>query len=245
MPGILLTRSLRLAPVLLATMALVAATTLLGPTEAMGQRITSPYRFVDTRHEVSAFGGVLAADAGRFNLGPQPGTLLGVRYSFDATGPLSLESAVSVLDTDREVVDPRRVAGNRTIGETPMRLATVDGRLRLTFTGQRTWNWLSPHILAGGGVAWDMAGRGVLDEELLQDDRFNFGTSFVAVLGSGVRLVPTGEQVGLRADFLWNLWKVATPPGFRTYEEQDLAEAPDGEWLSAPGISVSLGIRFR
>lgn len=204
------------------------------------QTIPSPYRYVEPRQEAGGFVGHADMDRGRFGLGPEPGLLIGARYGIRVSGAFAIEGVVSFLPTSRDVLDPRRVEGDRVIGSTDASILSADARLRFSLTGQRTWNGLAPHLVAGGGFATDIAG----DPEIEGDDReptqrFDFGTPLTGILGGGLRWIPS-DRFLIRGDAVLNLWKLDIPDGFRTLDPEALA--PQDEWVS--GLSFSVGAAF-
>lgn len=215
---------------------------LLLPGAAESQSIPSPYRFLETRQEVDIFLGTLSPGTGRFDYGPQPGPALGARYGINVAGPFGLEGVVTYSPTERSIIDPGRDEGDFKVGDMPSDVIVLDARLRFSLTGNRTWHGLAPVVLAGGGVAFDAAGGNEDQEVLLADDRFKFGTSFVGMLGGGIRWFP-GERFFFRTDALLFLWQLKTPRGFSD-PERDFEGVEEKEWVSGPSFSLGFGIRF-
>lgn len=223
---------------------LAAAVGLAGafPRSSSGQTIPSPYRFIETRHEAGAFGGILEPDTGPFGFGPGQGILSGLRYSIELSGPFSLEGVTSVLLGERDVVDPRRAEGSRVVGRADTRLTSLDGRLKFALNGRRTWHGLGPYLLAGGGVVFDLAGESPADRELEDRDRYSFDTSFLGILGGGIRFLPS-ERLQFRVDAESRFWKLRTPAGF---SDQDLNLGPVSreQWVSGLGLTLGAALRF-
>jgi len=212
------------------------------PAALAGQTIPSPFRYVETRQEVGVFFGHTAAAKGRFGFGPGGGLRAGVRWGIDLSGPLGFETVAGVIRGKRDVINPNRLEGDRKIGEEDSMLGTVDARLRFTFTGERSWHGLSPYIVAGGGLVFDLSNPGALDQELDQDNRFNFGTSFLGTFGAGSRFYLT-DRLALRGDAVFSLWKLDTPPGFSD-PTLDIPSVSKSEWASATHFTLSAVIRF-
>jgi len=233
----------RTFPILPTILALVCGG--LSARPAAAQTIPSPYRYIDTGQEAGLFLGTMSSAAGRFDLGSKSGRLYGARYSIELGGPFSLEGVGRILSTTRDVRDPARDQGDRTIGQADVRLASLDARVKFSLTGRRTWHRLSPYALAGGGISWDMAGASELDQQLLPDDRFSFGTSFLALLGAGVRWLPV-RSVELRADGGLELWQLDTPSGYldTTRDLGFTSAPPQKEWVSGLQGSVGLALRW-
>ena len=223
---------------------LIAASiiSLAAPSLLDGQAISSPYRFIDTRRELGAFGGWISPGTGRFGYGPGPGPLMGARVGYDFGGPFSLEVAVGVIPTTRDIVDPRRLEGDRVIGETTASIVAADLRAKFSLTGPRTWHGLSPYLAAGAGMASDLAGASLLEQDLLETDRFDFGSAFSTQLGGGLRWF-VNETFVVRGEGLLHLWRLKAPDGFRD-PERGFGDVGEAEWINAGSFTVSAGYRF-
>lgn len=215
---------------------------LASPRSSAAQSIPSPYRFIETRQEAGVFGGWIDPDTGPFGFGPGAGTLVGMRYAIELSGPLSLEGVASTILGERDVVDPRRSAGNRVIGQEDSFLTSIDARLKFAFNGRRTWYGLGPYIMAGGGAVFDVAGEGPLDRELDDTDRYSFDTSFLGVLGGGIRFFPV-ERIMLRVDAESRFWKIKTPSGFSD-PDLNLGSVSRDQWVQGLGLTLGGAFRF-
>jgi hypothetical protein len=208
------------------------------PGAGSAQTIPSPFEYLERRQEAGVFGGSINAGTGRFGYAPSGGTMLGARYGLELSGPLGLEGVVSFIDSERDVIDPSRAEGSRQIGQVDQLLATIEARLRFSFAGRRMWKRLSPFLTFGGGAVFSAGGDDTLDQSLLPEDVFSFGSSFYGTLGLGSRWFVT-DRIALRGDGVFSLWKVDTPPGFsdptRAFEEVE-----DGEWLRGTTFSLTL-----
>lgn len=222
----------------LATASIVAA----APGSSAAQTIPSPFRYVETRQEVGLFAGTSSVAAGRFGFGPAGGFTTGARWGIELSGPLGFETVAGVVSGTRDVINPAKVVGDQSIGETDVLMGVVDARLRFTFTGDRTWRRLSPFIVAGGGVAFDLSPTSVLDEELAEDDRFEFSNSFFGTMGAGTRFYVT-DRLALRGDAVFSLWKIGTPPGFSD-PERGFTAVEESEWVSGAHLTLALVIRY-
>ena len=206
------------------------------------QTVPSPFRFIEGRQEAGPVFGIVDADTGRFGYAPEGGLLFGGRYAIELSGPVSLEGVATLISGERDIINPGRVEGDRVVGQADVRIATVDARFRFSLTGDRMWHRLSPFIVAGGGVAFDTAGDSPEDENLLPEDRFDFGPSFYGTTGLGLRWFVT-DRFALRADGTFSLWKVGTPPGYSA-PERPFENVAEGEWLQSLGLTLSTLIRW-
>ena len=220
----------------------VAIVALAVPRLGSAQAIPSPYRFIETRQEVSTFAGWISPGTGRFGYGPGSGALAGVRYGLDFGGPLSLEGSGGALVSTRDVVDPRRAEGNRVIGETDAVLAILDARLKLSLD---RWAHLErfpavPHGRGRAGVgqfcrehprAGPVRGRSLRLRHHLR------GTA-----RRGLRWFLT-DRVTVRGDGLFYIWSLEAPDGFRD-PERGFATVGASEWVDAVSFAFALGYRF-
>lgn len=213
----------------------------LTPAPAHAQTIPSPYSYVERRQEAGAFVGVMDAARGRFGFGPAGGMVYGARYGLELSGPISLEGVARLVDGTRDVVNPGRVEGDRIVGEADALMGTVDARLKFSFTGQRAWHGLSPFIVAGGGIALDLAGSSEAEAGLEPADVFDFGTSFFGTAGLGTRWFLT-DRIAARVDGIFSLWRLDTPPGFSD-PARGFESVPESEW--ARGLTVTLSLLYR
>ena len=219
------------------------ASALVVPVAASAQAIPSPYDFIEKRNEVGVYTGLVQAEKGRFDLGPDGGTSLGARYGIELSGPLSLEGHVGFVSGTRAIVNPARLEGDQIIGETDVLLTQIDGRLRFSFVGARTWHSLSPFVSFGGGVVFDVADAPPEDTEVLDPaDVFDFGVSFYGTAGVGTRLFLT-DTFALRLDGTFSLWQIDTPPGFSD-PDRGLENVEESEWMSGLEVAVSLLYRW-
>lgn len=215
------------------------------PRPASGQEIPSPYRFIETSHEAGGFVGMVDASRGRLGLGPDGGPAFGSRYSIELSGPFSMEAVGTVMPSTRDVLDPRRREGDRKVGEADVLLTAVDARLKFSLTGRRTWRGISPHALVGVGLGFDLAGDAPAEtgDGFREVDRFDFGTSFLGLVGLGARWLP-GDRWQFRIDGTLDLWQLETPDGWLELESELEAPPPENEWVSALGLTVGLSYRW-
>ena len=220
----------------------LAALGLLSPALADAQSIPSPYAYIERGSEAGIYGGVMNSNTGRFGYGPAGGPVTGARYALELSGPLSFGGVVGFIKSERDVIDPGRAEGDRLIGQADASIVTIDARIRFTFTGRRTWHRLAPYFTAGGGIALDASSENALDQILLPEDQFDFGTSFFGTLGLGTRWFLT-DRIVIRPEWNFSLWKVDTPPGYAD-PDRDFLGVADGEWLEGSQFSIGLFYRW-
>lgn len=222
--------------------ALALGTLLVAPGAARAQSIPSAYTFIETRQEVGLFAGWVDANTGRFGFGPSGGPMYGARYAVRLSGPIALEGVGGVIQGTRDIINPSLPESVWKVGEGDVLLTTVDARLRFTATGDRTWHALSPFMILGGGLAFDLADTPAADALLEERDVFDFGTSFYGTLGLGTHVYMM-DHLALRADGIFSLWRLKTPPGFSD-TDRPFTGVENREWVRSLGISVSLLYRW-
>lgn len=215
---------------------------LLAPVPGTAQNIPSPYRFIERGQEAGPVVGYMSADAGRFGLGPKSAVFYGGSYAVAVGGPVSLEGAVLVVPTERDVVNPRRVGDQVLDDPAEVTLVNVTARLRFNLTGRRTWHGLQPFALAGAGVMFDVQGEQAEDQRLEEDERFDFGTEFTGVFGGGARWVVT-PTLALRGEAGISLYQLDVPEGWRD-PVLELENVPESEWVSASVFTLGATILF-
>ena len=229
--------------------AICAALAPFGGGFSSAQTIPSSYRPIEHGQATSFFAGYMKFPTGSLDLGPGPGPVFGGRYAIEAGGPVFFEGLMGYLPTKREVIDPRRLAGDRSIGEADVHMLMVDAAVSLSLTGRRTWNRVAPHLFGGVGIAYDMGRGNAVEETLTAEDVFRFGLAFTANAGAGARFV-LGDRFVVRTDASLKLWQIGTPTGFgdpakRPSDETDPLYAPEAsEWVGGYGVTVSLAWRF-
>jgi hypothetical protein len=221
---------------------LALCTSMVGVGPVQGQRIDSPYRFIERSQGGGPFGGYVSTRPGTVGFGPESGSLAGVRYAIRLSGPFNIEADLAYFPTTRAVLDTVTVeSARRRVGSTDMNLLMLTAALRFNLTGQRTWHRLQPFAVLGAGGVSDLATAGEEEEIVPADIRYDFGTSFAAHFGAGLELYAS-DRLTLRVDGRNLLWQVKTPEPFLRGELG--ATTPDREWISNGFISVGLAFRF-
>jgi hypothetical protein len=211
---------------------------------AAGQRIDSPYRFIEHSQGAGAFAAMLWPEEGRLRLGPQSAPGAGLRYGIAISGPLTVEVDLLYSPTTRSVGDtvlttPDSLPAVK--GEADMKLIVGMGSVRFNITGGRTWRGLQPFAVFGAGVALDAASSNAVSDSLPADARFDFGTSFAGQLGAGAEWYPSARW-SLRVDARNVLWKLKHPAAFRVGERGRVV--PPDEWEGNSILSVGLSMHF-
>lgn len=229
---------------LIATCALAAAT-LAAASTAAAQSITSPYRYIETKHSVGFFGGYLRTDpgivvdtltGGTIALGPRSAPVVGAQYQLRFAGPLSGEFSVGFSPTERAVYAPSPNVAEVVpveVGTEPASLLMVDAGLHFRITGPRTWNGLAPYATALGGIVADLRRGGATEEAVPQNSRFDLGPSLAVGAAVGTEWFPT-RRLSLRVEARDRLWQIRAPEGLQGNRGRNASE-----WTN--NVSFTLG----
>jgi hypothetical protein len=212
--------------------------------EAVGQSVSSPYTFIEYGQAWAVFAGKSDLNPGQLGLGPRDATTFGGRYAV-AFSAMNLDIDGTYFMSKRDVLDVSRPADDRFLGKTDIDLVLLDLRLRLNLTGQRAWHGLQPFILFGGGLAFATSTERFLEVSALmpEDEWYDFGKAFAGTFGAGASF-HLSSKISLRLDGVVNLWKVSTPVGWLTVENDPNGENLEDEWVSARTIRLGAAWRF-
>lgn len=200
----------------------------------------SPYRDAPLGSGPVFYAGYLGGGRGRVPVGISDGVTWGVRYDL-TFGSTSIELGGAYGQTTRRIVNPFVAVKNNTSGLIDCDVVLIDGTLKMSITGPKTWHGLAPYLGASLGVA--------IGSELGQDTSgYSFGTKFMfaPVIGTKYYL---GRRVSLAADFRAVFWRLSYPSQFKQPNTVDgkpiLAfNAADNNWTAHPWISIGLGWKF-
>lgn len=166
----------------------------------------SPFRDLEHRQAITVFGGYYLAGKDPAGVAPRSGLMGGIRYEANVGGPISLFTRLSMVRSERQVIDPREPESSRSLGVQSWPLYAFDAGLGVNATGQRTWHRLAPALNVGIGFAFDANRR-------VEEDPFRFGTPFALVYGGSVRYVPGGR---FQLRFGWDnyLYRLSYPTSY-------------------------------
>jgi hypothetical protein len=153
----------------------------------------SPFRDVETRQELTFFGGRFNAGGDPAGVAPRSGPMYGLRYEIHVGGPAFLMARWSHVNSERFPVDPTKIGAAAQLGKKSVSLNLYDVNLAVNLTGEKSFHHIIPIINFGAGVG--SCGCSV------DKDPYTFGTPFAFSFGGGLRYVP-GGRFQLRAD--WN-----------------------------------------
>jgi len=153
----------------------------------------SPFRDVETRQELTFFGGHFNAGGDPAGVAPRSGPMYGLRYEIHVGGPAFLMARWSHVNSERFAVDPTKTGAAAQLGKKSVSLNLYDVNLAVNLTGEKSFHHIIPIVNFGAGIG--SCGCTVAS------DPYTFGTPFAFSFGGGLRYVP-GGRFQLRAD--WN-----------------------------------------
>ena len=165
----------------------------------------SPYRDLETRQEVTFFGGRYSAGEDPIGIAPRDGPMYGLRYLIHVGGPAFLMARWSHVNSERSAIDPTKVGVARQLGNRNVSLNLYDVDMALNLTGQKSFHHIVPVINFGAGVG--SCGCSV------PSDPYTFGTPFAFSWGSGLRYAP-GGRFQLTADWNDYLYQLKYPTAY-------------------------------
>jgi hypothetical protein len=226
-----------------------------GPSGALAQRISSPYRFIEGKQDLGLSVSHIFSDPGSARLGPKGGLAYGIEYTRRVSRPLSLTPLLVYFPSERDVIDPsveegEGENGSLVVGTTDIDLLLLAGRLNFNLTGARTWHRLSPYLFGGLGLVFDISSsRSCLAQQnhpecqIEPRERLDFGTSFLMQFGLGTVWLPR-QHLGLRLEFLNSIWRLKTPVGFYDPGVTIDPVPPPTDWTNNWQVAITLAYWF-
>lgn len=178
----------------------------------------SPYVDLDYSQEVSLLFGYLRARHDPAGVAPQSAPMIGIRYELGLTGPLALSTDLTRSSSRRNVLEPTRIASQRDLGTEAAAVYALDVALAVNLTGEKSWHNIVPQVRAGLGLVSSSA----------KDDSsgFSFGTPFAFSIGGGLKFVPNGGRLALRADVTDRIFKLSYPDSYYRLATDNTAVLP-------------------
>ncbi len=216
-------------------------------TGAVAQQVPSPYRYLEHKQEVGFFLGYVSTErgiqvdsvnVGEVPFGPESAPLFGLRYAYRLAGPISVGASVGYLPSQRRVFFNRGVPGDTgavvlgDTADTDANLLLTQGELLLHLTGDRTYRGFAPFLGVAAGIATELGGPAAVEEEIPEDERFDFGPSFALAGGAGVDYFFT-ERLSARVEVRDQLWRIEIPAGLRSDDDADDARYTQNFTLQA------------
>ena len=199
----------------------------------------SPFVDLEYRQGISLYSGYFRAAADPVGVAPQSGPLVGARYDIALGGPAAFTARLGGVLADRTVLDPARNAGRRVLGTERRPLGLADVGITLGLTGQKSYRGFVPTIHGGAGLATNFAGA--------DPGGFKFGTRFAIAYGAGLRYVPRGSNLSVRADLGSHLYQIRYPDRYFTAGLDSTSVLPSNASKSAwtNNLSATLGVTYQ
>jgi hypothetical protein len=206
----------------------------------------TPYRDVAKGHTITAIGGYLSGDGGRFGIAPHNGPFAGIRYEIRNSSTLAMALQVIYGDFDRLIVDPFVSRVNRVSGPVKQSVIFTEASIQFNLTGGKTWHRLAPFLGATIGLSFPSSTP--------QDTSgFELGHKVTLAPGVGFRLFLT-QSVHLRAEARGVFWKLNYPPSFTREPPLDpggpgdshavITDGNVSEWDTSGWFQAGLGFAF-
>jgi hypothetical protein len=165
----------------------------------------SPYRDLETRQEITLFGGNYNAGSDPIGIAPQSGPMWGARYQIHVGGPAFLTARFAHVNSKREAIDPTKLAAARSLGTENVSLNLWDVNLAVNLTGEKTYHHIVPVLNIGAGIATCSCS--------VDKDPYTFGTPFAFSFGGGLRYAPGGRFM-ITADWNDYLYQLHYPTAY-------------------------------
>jgi hypothetical protein len=231
----------------LLSLLLAAATAVPAAAQVGYPPAASPYRDIPRGHSVTGLVGRVGGGGGRFGIGPQDGTVFGLRYDVRAGGTVQFGVTFAQGNLHRYIVDPFIEVARRKSGPIEEQIRFADVSVQLNLSGAKTWHRLAPYTGVSIGVAFS--------DKVAQDTSgYRFGNKFFVAPAIGTRIFLTRHLL-LRADVRGTFWKLTYPTSFTEEPVLDPGTLPNDphavitdqrltEWTLTPWIQIGLGYSF-
>ena len=210
-------RSERVKATLFGMLALLAAASPLAA-QVGHEPSRSPYEDVEYNQEFTPLFGYLRTRHDPASVAPQGAPMIGLRYELTLAGPLALSSDITHAFSQRDAVDPTKPLATRNLGTRNSAVTAFDLALAMNLTGQKSWHHIVPQVRAGVGVVTASAKE--------DSTGFSFGTPFAFSLGGGLKFVPSGGRLQLRADLTDRIFKLSYPNSYYRLASDNTAVLP-------------------
>ncbi|HET9426643.1 MAG TPA: hypothetical protein VFO55_14870 [Gemmatimonadaceae bacterium] len=203
---------------------------------------SSPFLDVEQRHAVTGFFGYFSAKRDPAAVAPKGGPMGGLQYEWRASGPLHLGMSFMTVASERTTLDPSKPIAERVVGTEKQPLFAADGFLAVSLTGERSWHHLMPVVGAGLGLITDTKNADV--------GGFRFGTRFAFPWSVGVRWIPGGGSLQLRADVKDWMYTIKYPQAYYTSSTSGEAaivptNVPASRWTNNFAMTVGGSYTFQ
>lgn len=211
-----------------------------GPPQVGYPTSRSPFNDLLYRSEFTIFGGQFKAGTEPAQVAPRSGPMVGGRYEITVGGPTQFYVRGSRVFSERLAIDPTKPVATRSLGISRVPLYLADLGVSLNLTGQRSYHHVVPTLAVGVGVASTLKSK-------VENDPFNFGTTFAFSFGGGLRILPT-ERIQIRVDGGTHMYQIRYPTGYYTTTGDNPPVLSSAQaksfWKSNPSITAGLSYLF-
>lgn len=227
----------------LAAAAMFAAAPVLAQKTVGVQPVSSPFRDLEYKDDLSVFGG-LGGGRDRVGAAPNGGAALGVRYDLYVSGPAAFTARFVTQLADRDIFRTRGVPpAPRIAGTVSQPLYLTDVGITINLTGRKSWRNVVPSINGSLGIAADF-------RDASDSSGYRFGNRFMLQAGAGIKWHARGRWT-VRADLTNYFYNVSYPNSFRILapqgQEQPILPVTDGltGWARNTMLTVGLVRHYR
>ena len=202
----------------------------------------SPFIDVEQRHEFTVFGGYFSAKKDPAKVAPQSAPLGGLMYAWRASGPVNLGMSVMGIGSRRMALDPSKPEASRVVDTLSEPVYAVDAFLAVALTGERSWHHLMPMTGLGLGLVTNGKGADI--------GGFRYGTRFAFPWSVGLRWIPGGGRLSLRADVKDWMYTIKYPQAYYTSTVSGeapilAAGTPTSRWTNNFALTVGGSLSFK
>jgi hypothetical protein len=166
----------------------------------------SPFLDVEQTQEITPFFGYFRAKRDPAAVAPKSAAMGGLQYEWRASGPVHLGFELMGTNSERTTLDPSKAPAARDLGLSSHPIYAADAFLAISLTGARSWHHIMPMTNLGLGLVSDFKGPDI--------GGFKFGTRFAFPWGAGIRWVPGGGHIQLRADVKDWMYTIIYPESY-------------------------------
>ena len=196
---------------------------------------TSPYRDIRRGHTFTLTGGYVFGNGGNLNIGPQNGSVVGIRYDIRSSRSIGLGLSLGRGNLERFIINPFLPPATRRSGPVNQTLSYIETNLQMNVTGGKSWNRIAPYLAFNGGLL-------VGQDTPADTSGYDFGNKLYFAPGLGVRLF-VGQRLHLRVEGRAAFWKLNFPVAFLGTPENPAVVLESGrtEWVTTPWLQFGLG----
>jgi hypothetical protein len=166
-------------------------------------------------------------------VGPSDGAVYGLRDDYPVSNLLTLVVDAMYTTTTAKYVSPY---DSIPVYHGPVAnpLVMIDGGMRVTLTGAKTWHGIAPYL--GGYIGFAIGGN--IPADTSGND---FGTKFMVGPGTGFVWHPA-QRFSIDTDFRLLFWQLSYPPSYQPSLRPYVKGLSD--WTTHPTLTIGAGWTF-